>query len=221
MTDDGLLLWQRIAKEKGQPTDVPPQRLPRGTTTSTAAGQAVARRGSRRAETIPPREGLVDGQPNTYILVLPRWDIAWEDKTRGRGRNKHYVLSKSGKRVRVRRVWDALKGNQRAGSWHARHKAVGKVIHAVVAAAHRVSLPEQAGHLAVRLVWAPGDRRRADEDNLVGLAKPCYDALARGRNDLPGLRLVPDDTPQWMTKPTPRIDPPPAEGLWLEVTVTP
>jgi hypothetical protein len=75
-------------------------------------------------------------------------------------------------------------------------------------------------HLTVTLVWAPGDRRRADPDNLHGINKVCCDALARGRGDLPGLHLVPDDTKQFMTKHTDILDPP-AHGLWLVVEVIP
>lgn len=72
------------------------------------------------------------------------------------------------------------------------------------------------GHVTVELVWAPGDRRRRDADNLWPLLKACCDALARGpRRDWTGLELVPDDTPEHMTKLAPRIEPPPAKGMWL------
>jgi crossover junction endodeoxyribonuclease RusA len=76
-------------------------------------------------------------------------------------------------------------------------------------------------HVTVCLVWAPGDRRRRDEDNLYPLLKVCCDALARGpRRDWIGLELVPDDTPEHMTKLAPRIEPPPApRGLRLEVAL--
>lgn len=67
-------------------------------------------------------------------------------------------------------------------------------------------------HVTAELVWAPGDRRRRDADNLWPLLKVCCDALARGpRRDWVGLELVPDDTPEHMTKMAPRIDPPPAK----------
>ncbi len=138
----------------------------------------------------------------TYRLKLPRYDLAWE------------IVR--GKRKRL--VWDTLRGNARPGHWAIRHRAVKQVIHDVVtlARANRV----QAGqHLTVQLVWAPGDRRRADVDNLVALQKVMCDALSRGRKDLPGLHLVPDDTPAYMTKLMPEILPPPANGLWLNVKV--
>lgn len=76
-------------------------------------------------------------------------------------------------------------------------------------------------HITAQLVWAPGDRRRRDEDNLYPLFKVICDALARGRSDLVGLDLVPDDTPTYMQKLGPRIDPPPApKGMWLHLTLT-
>lgn len=139
----------------------------------------------------------------TYRLDLPRYDTAWE------------IIR--GKRKRL--VWDTLRGNSRPGHWAIRHRAVKQVIHDVVtlARAHRVPAGR---HLTVQLAWAPGDRRRADVDNLVTLQKVMCDALSRGRKDLPGLHLVPDDTPQHMTKLMPEILPPPANGLWLTVKVS-
>jgi crossover junction endodeoxyribonuclease RusA len=77
-------------------------------------------------------------------------------------------------------------------------------------------------HLTVQLIWAPGDRRKRDEDNLWPTLKACCDALARGRPDLTGLDLVPDDTSKYMTKLSPRILPPPEPaGMWLEITTGP
>lgn len=90
---------------------------------------------------------------------------------------------------------------------------------AQVAGMHRILIP--IVHVEAGLVWAPGDRRRRDADNLYPLAKACFDALARGpRGDWVGLDLVPDDTPEWFTKRTPRIEPPPAKGMWLDVALT-
>lgn len=136
----------------------------------------------------------------TYRLVLPRYDTAWE--------------TISGKRKRF--VWDTLRGNSRPPHWATRHRAVKQVIHDVSTLARAAKIPV-CTHLTVQLVWAPGDRRVADVDNLVALQKVMCDALARGRKDLPGLRLVPDDRPQHMTKRMPEILPPPDNGLWLIV----
>lgn len=138
----------------------------------------------------------------TYRLALPRYDLAWEVI---RGKRKRFI-------------WDTLRGNSRPPHWATRHRAVKQVIHDVATLARASKIP--AGqHLTVQLVWAPGDRRVADVDNLVALQKVMCDALARGRKDLPGLHLVPDDRPQHMTKLMPLILPPPENGLWLNVEV--
>lgn len=150
----------------------------------------------------------------THLLVLPSWDTAWVTKT-GRG-GWPKVDPKTGKPVRHRPVWDALRGNSRNDLWAQRHKATKQVITAVTEAALHSGLTP-CGYMDVTLVWSPGDRRRADEDNLWPLLKACCDALARGRRDLPGLHLVPDDDSRYMRK-TPRIDRPPVPaGLWLEI----
>ena len=89
-------------------------------------------------------------------------------------------------------------------------------------AARAAGIPK-ATHLTVTLHYAPGDNRRRDADNLVPTLKAACDALARGkRRDWVGLELVPDDTPDHMTKNMPVIHPGPGERrLWLEVEVTP
>ncbi|MFJ8815450.1 RusA family crossover junction endodeoxyribonuclease [Amycolatopsis thermoflava] len=89
-------------------------------------------------------------------------------------------------------------------------------------AARKAGIPT-GSHLTVTLHYAPGDNRRRDADNLVPTLKAACDALARGRNRRwIGLELVPDDTPQHMTKHMPVIHP--GRGprrLWLEIEVTP
>jgi crossover junction endodeoxyribonuclease RusA len=88
---------------------------------------------------------------------------------------------------------------------------------AKAAGLHR--LGRRIEHITVTLVWAPGDRRRRDEDNLYGLVKVAADALARGpRKDWVGLELVPDDTAEFMQK-TCLIAPPPAKGMWLDLSI--
>jgi hypothetical protein len=153
----------------------------------------------------------------TYRLDLPRWDTAWEVKTR---RGVPVLDKRARKPVRVRKVWDVLTGNARIGHWSQRHAAVKEVIEAVAWTAKAARVPA-GSHLSVRLVWAPGDNRRADPDLLDPLRKVCIDALARGpRKDLPGLHLVPDDGAEWVTRQPSRIDRPPAPpGLWLELEV--
>jgi crossover junction endodeoxyribonuclease RusA len=87
-------------------------------------------------------------------------------------------------------------------------------------------LAKQAGipkceHLDVELVWAPGDRRRRDEDNIFAFLKVLADGLARGpRKDWVGLQLVPDDTSKYFTKRTRIVSPDECDevGMWLIVT---
>lgn len=112
----------------------------------------------------------------------------------------------------------ALTGNSRA-HWRQRSADTRMVREDVLILARAANIPATA-HMTVELVWAPGDRIRRDADNLWPLLKACCDSLARGpRRDWVGLELVPDDTPQHMTKMAPRIDPPPApKGMWLHVT---
>jgi hypothetical protein len=157
-----------------------------------------------------------DPMPGTRILNLPRYDIAWEVKKGRNGWPK--VNPKTRKVVKHRVVWDALMGNARNAHWSARAKAAKLVIADVVRIGTAAGL-EPCKHVTIRLVWAPGDMRTADEDNLWNLQKVIADGLARGpRKDLPGMRLVPDDTSTWMTKLGPRIDRPPTPaGLWLEL----
>lgn len=107
----------------------------------------------------------------------------------------------------------SLWGNTRA-HWRARSADTAQVRHDVLHLARAAHLHQITGirHVTVELVWAPGDRRRRDEDNLWPLLKVASDAIARGpRRDWVGLELVPDDTPEYMTKLRPRIEPPPAK----------
>lgn len=152
-------------------------------------------------------------EPLKFRLDLPRYDQDWHTAKRPR------INAKTGKVTfpRKRPVWDPLRGNARSAHWAQRHNAVRTVIADVTALATAHKVPA-CQHLEVRLVWAPGRKLHADVDNLVMFMKVCCDALARGRKDLPGLHLVPDDTPKWMTKHMPVILPPPDNGLWLEVT---
>lgn len=65
----------------------------------------------------------------------------------------------------------------------------------------------------VTLVWAPGDRRRRDEDNLWPTLKAAADGIVDAG-------VVRDDVPSLMCKDAPRIVPPPVPaGFWLMVEV--
>lgn len=115
----------------------------------------------------------------------------------------------------------SLVGNSRA-HWRQRSADTQQVRSDVMRIAQEAGLHRMGPykHITVELVWAPGDRRRRDADNLWPLLKACCDALARGpRRDWIGLELVSDDTPEHMTKLAPRIEPPPAKGMWLTLTL--
>uniref|UniRef100_UPI003F492DCE hypothetical protein n=1 Tax=Pseudonocardia sp. CA-138482 TaxID=3240023 RepID=UPI003F492DCE len=120
----------------------------------------------------------------------------------------------------------ALWGNQRKGHWGARASDTKVVRHAVMTLARQARIPK-ADHLTVELIWAPGDWRRRDEDNLALMLKACCDGLARGPRKASakaapwvGLDLVPDDTPRYMAKAAYILSPDeiPAMGMWLIVT---
>lgn len=113
----------------------------------------------------------------------------------------------------------ALRGNSRS-HWRARSAITRQVRSDVAVLAKQAGIPVSP-HLTVELVWAPGDKRRRDADNLWPLLKVACDALARGRKDWVGLELVPDDIPEFMTKLAPRIAPP-SEASWrgLRLLVT-
>lgn len=65
--------------------------------------------------------------------------------------------------------------------------------------------------IRVGLHYRPRDRRRRDADNLVPTLKACCDGLVDAR-------LVPDDTPDLMTKEMPTIHPPDGPAAcWLVI----
>lgn len=170
-----------------------------------------------------------------YELALPRWYATWTFPHDRRTGKPKVVLGRNGKyrAIKHRRVWDVLLLNSRPGSYHQRAAAVREVITATVAAAQAAGLADvaDAEHLTVRLVWAADHNTRTEAHNLHGLVKPIVDALARGRKDLPGLRIVADDTDYQVTTLPPYIRRPKdagnypdheydnREGLFAEVLV--
>ncbi|ALG07648.1 hypothetical protein [Kibdelosporangium phytohabitans] len=105
--------------------------------------------------------------------------------------------------------------------WRAEAHRIRNVRELVANTANDAGIP-QCQHLTVQLHYRPGDNRRRDADNLYPTFKAACDALARGpRRDWVGLELVPDDTPEHMTKLAPVIHPGPGDRrLWLTVEVT-
>lgn len=86
-----------------------------------------------------------------------------------------------------RRVWQS--------KWRA-EQAVKTPVALTLRAAHIPPLTR----CSVQLEYQPRDNRRRDTDNLTGTGKVIYDAITAAG-------IVPDDTPQYMAKPEPRILP--------------
>lgn len=104
-----------------------------------------------------------------------------------------------------------LSANQRL-HWSVRHRLTREIRTTVGWLAKAAQIPP-ATHVTVTLVWAPGDRRRRDPDNLTASHKPMADALVDAG-------IVPDDCPAWMTHNMPVIDGSAQTGLWLDVEIT-
>lgn len=103
-----------------------------------------------------------------------------------------------------------LNANQRL-HWAARANKTRRVRDAAYAAA-RTLLPA-ATHITVQLVWVVTDKRRRDSDNTY----PTFKALCDGLVDA---GIVPDDTPQYMTKLGPVIRYEPGGEAHIELVVT-
>lgn len=117
---------------------------------------------------------------------------------------------------------ESLWGNTRA-HWRRRSAETRQLRNDVLMVARSVGLHRlcdgRVEHVTAGLVWAPGDRRPRDEDNLAPMQKVACDGLARGRQKtFIGLDLVPDDSSEHFTKLAPRILPPPEpKGMWLDI----
>ncbi|APT93752.1 hypothetical protein CPHO_08445 [Corynebacterium phocae] len=110
------------------------------------------------------------------------------------------------------------------GATYAKAQKINEIQHIISLLARRVTMPPNHAYLIVQLNYRPRDNRRRDTDNLIATAKPIYDALAGGSTKIPGLGIVPDDTPQYMGKPEPIIWPakkgqPPV--MWLDLYSAP
>lgn len=104
-----------------------------------------------------------------------------------------------------------LSANQRV-HWAVRAKATNDVRQRTAWLIRAARVP-RLGRVEIQLGYTPPDRRRRDTDNLVPTLKPVADAVVDAG-------VVPDDTPDWVTKPEPVIDPPDASnaGLWVRLT---
>ena len=70
-----------------------------------------------------------------------------------------------------------------------------------------IHMPDGHEYLIVQFNIRPDANRRMDTDNLAAFTKPIYDALAGGSKKIPGLEIVKDDTPAFMSKREPIIWP--------------
>ena len=70
----------------------------------------------------------------------------------------------------------------------------------------------KADKVRVVLTYTPRDKRRRDTDNLVGMLKPICDGIVDAG-------VVPDDTPEFMVKEMPVINPPEGKHARMELLV--
>lgn len=103
------------------------------------------------------------------------------------------------------------------GHWSTKARSTAEVRNLVAALARAARLP-QMQRIQVELIWVVTDHRKRDDDNLHPLAKSCWDALASDRGV--SARIVPDDSPEFVTKMHPRIEYRPDESPHFEVIVT-
>lgn len=97
-----------------------------------------------------------------------------------------------------------LTANQRL-HWAARARLTADVRRTAMLLARAAHLPRDCEHVTVALHYTPRDRRRRDADNLVPTLKAACDGLVDAG-------LVPDDTPDQMTKHMPVIEQPQREA---------
>lgn len=101
--------------------------------------------------------------------------------------------------------WSAppVKPNGGHGNVYAHAAKVKRARQTMGLLARNAGLPAMVA-CRVELVWYVPDRRKRDVDNLVWTLKPLCDALSSNAKPWDHL-IVPDDTPEFMTKPMPRI----------------
>ena len=95
-----------------------------------------------------------------------------------------------------------VKPNGGHGNIYAHAAKVKSTRQTMGALARKAGIPP-LGRCEIWLTWHVGDRIKRDADNLVWMLKPLCDALAGTK---PGdHKIVPDDTPEYMTKHMPNI----------------
>lgn len=113
-----------------------------------------------------------------------------------------------------------------------RAKIVRELRHEVVVRLGSQQVPRPAAHVSAQFHWRPKHNRVRDTDNLAPTIKPLIDALTpetparvRGKRlmqAIPGYGLVPDDAPQYVTRPEAVIHPASSTSprCWMELTIT-
>ena len=86
----------------------------------------------------------------------------------------------------------------------AKVRAIQETVHIL---GRNIHMPDAHEYLIVQFNIRPDANRRMDTDNLAAFTKPIYDALAGGSKKIPGLEIVKDDTPAFMSKREPIIWP--------------
>lgn len=109
-----------------------------------------------------------------------------------------------------------LSANDRV-HWRTKNRSVFQVRNWVAVHARQLGIPKCA-HLTVELVWIVSDRISRDDDNLAPFAKAIYDGLASNKGV--SAHLVPDDTPEYVTKKHPRIEYRAGETARFEIHIT-
>jgi crossover junction endodeoxyribonuclease RusA len=107
----------------------------------------------------------------------------------------------------VSRTWEIrlpwtkppLSMNDRPKNWAAHARKIASVRRMTLdALVEQAGYPNPCARIDVTLTYYPRDRRRRDPLNLSATQKPCVDALV-------DWRIVPDDTPQYVTDRLPVI----------------
>ena len=117
------------------------------------------------------------------------------------------------------------------GHWAKRAAIVRDLRHEVVTRLRHKKVPRPAAHVVVQFHYRPRQNRTRDTDNLIATIKPLVDALTpptparrHGKKILPpvpGYGLVPDDTPEFVTRPEAVIhQASPNPACWLTLNIT-
>ena len=97
--------------------------------------------------------------------------------------------------------------------WQAKARITRRLRTETAVLARHHKLPTGLTHVTVQLVYTPATNRRRDTDNVAATLKPVCDGLV-------DYGLVPDDTPDHMTRPEPVITTPDRAKAGVRVIIT-